>query len=104
MNIEAKKVAERFRAAAVTLDEAVLKEIAELTDGNNHTEANILGAKTLKATKLVKKLELVLKLQDLEGHLPTGLSEYRYGLHKELQATAKKVLSPEDAGRFIGSF
>ena len=104
MTNQAKKVVERFRTAAVTLDEAVLKEIAELTDINNHTEASLLGAKALKATKLVKKLELVLKLQDLEGHLPMGLSEYRTRLNKELMEAAKRALSPEDYERFHGSY
>jgi hypothetical protein len=101
---QAKKVAERFRAAAVALNEGTLKEIAELTDINNHTEALVFGAKAIKATKLVKRLELLLKLQDLEGHLPMALSQYRNGLADELMEAAKRALSPEDYEKFHGSY
>jgi hypothetical protein len=92
------------RTATVTISDDVFKEIAGLTDSNNHTEANLLGAKTLKATALVKKLELVSKLQDLERSMPHTLGQYRYGLHQQLMEVAKRSLSPEDFERFHGCF
>ncbi len=91
------------RMASVTLDEHTIEEVRRLTQGNNHTEANIAAAKAIGAKKLVKKLELVLKIQDLEGHTPVALGQYRYALHMELQALAKRALSVEQFEQLIGS-
>lgn len=85
-------------------DSDTVKEIAKLTDNNNHTEALIEGAKMVGATKLVKKLELVFKLQDLEGHMPVGLREYRDQLSKELDSLAKRDMSDEEFESFHGAF
>lgn len=80
------------------------ENIAKMTDRNLHTEAIIAGAKELKFTALVKKAELVLQLQKMEGHMPSGLGAYKGYLQKQLMDYAKQELSPEDYKAFQGSF
>ena len=77
--------------------------MAALTRVNHHTEAYILGAKILGLPTLVTKLEHVKCLQDLEGHLPKGLSDYRQTLYDGLIEQARAQLSAEDFAAFYGA-
>jgi hypothetical protein len=99
-------VASKLRELAVRVASGVfpIEKLKRLTDDNNHSEALILGAKSLGLSHVVKKLELVKALQDLEGHLPHGLSDYRYGLYNEVMKHAKQTLSPEEYEEFHGCF
>lgn len=78
--------------------------IAFLTDANNHNEAYIKGCELIGATALKEKFILVRNLCELEGCLPYGLSEYRYGLYKEMKAIAKNVLTEDEYAEFYGAF
>lgn len=100
-----------FRGALSSLAEgrskfngSVVSAIAEMTDRNDHTEALIAGARMLGYKHIVDKLEMVKKLQSLEGHLPHPLSTYRYDLYKQLMERAKKDLTPDQYKRFYGAY
>ena len=73
-----------------------IREIARLTENNQHTEALILGAQMLEYKHLLKKLQLVGELHRLEGHMPTGLGKYRDTLYNHLMDYARDIL-PEAA-------
>lgn len=92
------------RTAAAKFNPATIQEIAEYTDNNNVVKALVAGAKMLGLTPMVKKLELVGKIQELEGHLPSGLKQYREGLYDELMSEAKKLLEADEYKQFYGSY
>jgi len=85
-------------------DPGIVAKIKRLTNSNNHTEANLLGAQMLGATALVKKLQLVVQLQDLEGYMPEGLNKYRYTLYQEMMDLAKRQFSDAEYQQFYSSF
>jgi hypothetical protein len=80
-------------------DARTVAKIARLTDINNHTEAIILGAKMLGYTKLVRVLEHVLAIQELENHLPQALGEYRLDLEHAFMDQAKRDLTLQQYAR-----
>jgi hypothetical protein len=92
------------RTAAAHFSPDTVKEIARYTDNNDVVKALVTGAKMLGLTQMVKKLELVGKIQELEGHLPSGLKQYREGLYDELMAEAKRVLGDAEYKQFYGSY
>lgn len=73
----------------------LIKKIAGMTDGNDHTGARVLIASSvLKNKKLVKIFEAIEKIQDLEGHMPHNLNKYAYEKYQEMMKLAKKQLEP----------
>lgn len=72
-----------------------VSQIKDMTARNMLTEALIKGAQMLGYMTLVKKLTHVKGIQDLEGHLPHFIDKYRYELHNQFFAAAKRDLSPE---------
>ncbi len=92
------------RTAASNFNPATVKAIARMTDGNDHVVALVTGAQMLGLKELEKKLVLLGKLQDLEGHLPTGLKTYKDSLYDVLMAEAKKLLGPDEYKQFYGSY
>ena len=92
------------RTAAGKFDLDTVQQIKQLTRGNNHTEALLEGAKMLGLTLLVKKITLVVKLQDLEGYMPQPLGLYRNGLYDAMMEQAKRTLKPEEFEQFHSSF
>jgi hypothetical protein len=81
-----------------------IHQISEMTARNDHTAAYVAGAKALGAKELAKKLDLVRQLVDLEGCLPSKLSDYRHGLYEQLMAFAKQELSAKDFDQFYRAF
>lgn len=67
-----------------------LDEIADLTDSNAHGEAILLIADYFGYSKYIEILEHILAVQDLEGHLPKGLGDYRYEVMKEILNLIKR--------------
>lgn len=92
------------RTAASSFNPATIRTIATLTDRNDVVTALMTGAKMLGLKEMEKKLDLVRKLQELEGHLPTGLKTYRDGLYDLLMVEAKKVLSDVEYKQFYGAY
>jgi len=88
------------RIAASKLNPATLRSIARMTDNNQHGKALVTGAKMLGFEELSKKFTLISELQEMEGHLPTGLREYQYSLYQALMDAAKGVLSAEEYEQF----
>lgn len=79
-------------------------KIAKMTDYNDHAGAILAGAELLGSKDIAARIKLVSKLHDLEGSIPSSLIDYRYSLHKELKALAKKKLSSDDYDQFCGAF
>lgn len=92
------------RTAAARFSPETVKQIARYTDENDVVKALVTGAEMLGLTPMAKKLELVGKIQKLEGHLPSGLKQYRDGLYDELMAEAKKLLGDVEYKQFYGSY
>lgn len=92
------------RTAAAKFNPATIKTIAKLTDENQVVKALVTGAKMLGLTDMAKKVELVGQIQALEGHLPTGLKQYRDSLYDLLMAEAKKLLNEDEYRQFYGAY
>ncbi len=99
-----RKFRTELRGPGLQSDERVLDEIRELVSENDHLNAYILGAESVAADGVVKKLQLVRKLRDLEGHLPRALSDYAYSLYKEMLEHAKQALDERDYRVFYSAF
>jgi hypothetical protein len=91
-------------AASSRFNPETIRSIAKMTDENDVVGALVAGAKMLVLKGLEKKLVLVGKLQELEGHLPSGLKTYRDNLYDALMAEAKKLLSDEEYKKFYGAY
>lgn len=63
---------------------AFLKEVAELTKSNNHSEARLLIAKYFKFTKYVKIFTAINLLHELDGSMELDLQKYRESKLKEM--------------------
>lgn len=101
---EVAEISKLIKSAAVKNFEKTVKEIAELTEGNNHTEAIVLGAELLGATKYVKIAKLINQIIGLEGHSPSDLSKYSHSIYEEVVKLAKQKLSPEEYELFYRAF
>jgi len=91
-------------AASSRFNPEVVRNIAKMTDENDHMGALVAGAKMLVLKGLEKKLTLVGQLQALEGHIPSGLKAYRDSLYDTLMAEAKRLLSDEEYKKFYGAY
>lgn len=71
----------------------LIKKVASMTDGNDHTGARILIASSvLKNKKLVKIFKAIEDIQNLEGHLPNSLGKYSSEKTDEMMKLAKREL------------
>jgi len=78
--------------------------IAKMTDYNDHGGAIFAGANLIGAKSIAKRVELVMKIHEIEGGMPYDLMKYRTSLYKELMGLAKKKLSKDDFEKFHGAF
>ena len=73
----------------------LIKKVAGMTDGNDHTGTRILIASSvLKNKKLVKIFEAIEEIQNVEGHLPNSLGKYSSEKTDEMMKLAKRELEP----------
>lgn len=72
---------------------AILKKIQKMTDNNEHGEARILCAKTMKDKKLESAYAGVQAIADYYGHLPSELGKIRYEIDKKMWAKLKSSYS-----------
>jgi hypothetical protein len=87
----------RKKAVTVSVTESQIKQIAKMTDRNDHVGALVFAAeKVLKDKKLVAAIEAVGELHNFYGHMPTSLGEVKHDLYKTTMARLKRQLSPED--------
>jgi ATP phosphoribosyltransferase regulatory subunit HisZ len=73
-----------------------MKKIKKMVDQNYHTEVVVEKAKLLGYTKYGKVLDLVMKIQAIEGYSPDGIANYVRYISKELDDYAKMHLSKSD--------
>ena len=85
-----------------------IKNIAELTDENNHTEAIIQGLQFLGNDNLIKNLvKDALKIKnthEADGHLTSAMSQKRKVVYDKMMSIAKKRLSSSQFKLFYGAF
>lgn len=83
---------------------ASLKNIQELTDYNDHTQAYIEGSKLIGNEKLAKKFELFSQIRDLDGGLDSSSSVFQNALYNQMMDHAQTVLDDDQFTQFYGSF
>lgn len=74
--------------------ESKIDEIAVLIDNNQHYEALQQISLLIGHKELAEKFKLVQQLQDLEGHLPEHLANYRADLRRQMISSAKTLCTP----------
>lgn len=70
--------------------EAAGKKIAKHTADNNNTKGYAIAAEIAGATKIVKILENIDKIQKLEGHMPHDLMNYRNSLYQQINEYGRR--------------
>tara|TARA_R100000664_G_C2652838_1_gene72662 strand:- start:230 stop:541 length:312 start_codon:yes stop_codon:yes gene_type:complete len=66
------------------LDSKYVKQVAQMTDRNNHTEARLLLSKMMKNKKLERFYKAMLELNDILGGYPPPLSKVMSEMDKDL--------------------
>jgi hypothetical protein len=61
-----------------------VKQVAQMTDRNNHTEARLLLSKMMKNKKLERFYKAMLELNDVLGGYPPPLSKVMSEMDKDL--------------------
>lgn len=86
------------------LSRRTLRELRALTQQNAHTEAYLLGARTLGLTDLVATLDFINRECERAGELLQSLSEPRYKAYSQMLAEARKLLTEEQYNQFYRCF
>ena len=103
-----KKIGQRLGEEKV--DEAMkiapqaFKQLAKLTDNNDHNRAVMEGFKLFKNKKMAKATQGLMDMHDAFGHMPQEMLKVRDMMYQILFDEAKKKLSPEDFKKFNSSF
>lgn len=89
--------------------ENVCTQLAVMTEFNDHLGAYIfgtayLGSLGLPVENLLKKLQLLSELVELEGQLAPGLSDYQYSLYTQMKTIAETLLNKESFESFYDCF
>lgn len=64
--------------------------VAKLTDRNEHTKSLMHIAKVMGDRKAIKKLELIYKMHNEYGHMPSGLKSLRDEIFDDLKKEMMK--------------
>ena len=72
------------------LDQKYVKQVAQMTDRNNHTEARRDLASHMKNLKFQHIYQSINMIQNKEGHIPTNLRKYRDEVDKKFFALVKR--------------
>ena len=87
--------------AAPKVDDRILKQVAKLTDANDHTGARILLAtKVLKNRKIASIYDHIGEISSLMGYLPSELDTLRYYVDKNM---LKKALNQKGLEAYWGA-
>ena len=85
-----------------------VKEIAEMTDNNDHGGALRLGISMLTSESvrdyLNGQLDTVESDHEYKGYLTPEMSSKRYEIYNEFKATAIQDFSHEDYNKLYGAF
>jgi len=97
---------ELTREAAGDVSDKDIDEIADLTDGNDHTGALlVLYEKVLKNRKAANALKAIIVLQDYFGHLPGEISKLRdKEFYEPAMKAVKSKFDADTAERIHGAF
>lgn len=75
--------------------EDLIEVVADLTDSNDHTNAYATIANFFGFKALAKLFGLIMDIQEIEGHTPSKVSEYRYELYQLLMTSIKREAGKE---------
>lgn len=70
--------------------EKVGKQIAKLTDNNDHTSALLLAAEVFGSTKYINIMKAIQTIHNEERSIPEGIRIYRESIRKQLDSYGKK--------------
>lgn len=84
--------------------EKAIKEIQKNTDENDHTEAILVLAKFLKDNKSIKILDAINDIHEMEGNMPSGISQYRTEILNRLLTNVKNKYDTNTYMRVSSSF
>tara|TARA_B100001173_G_C15873195_1_gene498201 strand:+ start:197 stop:790 length:594 start_codon:yes stop_codon:yes gene_type:complete len=84
---------EQEMSEAKELDPKVIDKIAQMTDRNDHNASIILLARMMKEMKVVKMMELLVKMHKENGSMTSDMMAIRKGMYDELMKKAKRQYS-----------
>tara|TARA_R110002012_G_scaffold103959_1_gene244035 strand:+ start:7847 stop:8440 length:594 start_codon:yes stop_codon:yes gene_type:complete len=84
---------EQEMSEAKELDPKVIDKIAQMTDRNDHNASIILLARMMKEKKVIKMMELLVKMHKENGSMTSDMMAIRKGMYDELMKKAKRQYS-----------
>lgn len=84
--------------------QAAIKNIADLTDDNDHNGAVMALAKMMGDKSSTVEMEKIQKYHNSKGHMPQSLIKYRSSILNNLLVQAKKKYGDKVAKQLHGSF
>lgn len=98
------KIKELLKEGESSIDPKVLKNIARMTDNNNHGGAIVAGCLMLGLDDLAKEAKKICREHENTGYLTMELSTKRHKVYQQMMDHAKKTLSDADYKKFYGSY
>jgi translation elongation factor EF-G len=83
---------------------ATTKDIADLTDNNDHNGAVMALAKMMGDKSSIAEMEKIQRYHELKGHMPQSLTKYRSSILNNLLVQAKKKYGDKVAKQLHSSF
>jgi hypothetical protein len=84
--------------------QTAIKNIADLTDNNDHNGAVMALAKMMGDKSSTVEMEKIQKYHELKGHMPQSLTKYRSSILNNLLVQAKKKYGDKVAKQLHSSF
>jgi hypothetical protein len=84
--------------------QTTIKNIADLTDNNDHNGAVMALAKMMGDKSSIAEMEKIQRYHNSKGHMPQSLIKYRSSILNNLLAQAKKKYGDKFAKQLHGSF
>ena len=83
---------------------ATIKDIADLTDNNDHNGAVMALAKMMGDKSSTAEMQKIQKYHNSKGHMPQSLTKYRSSILNNLLVQAKKKYGDKVAKQLHSSF
>ena len=84
--------------------QTTIKNIADLTDNNDHNGAVMALAKMMGDKSSTAEMEKIQRYHELKGHMPQSLTKYRSSILNNLLVQAKKKYGDKVAKQLHSSF
>ena len=84
--------------------QTAIKNIADLTDNNDHNGAVMALAKMMNDKSSTAEMEKIQRYHELKGHMPQSLTKYRSSILNNLLVQAKKKYGDKVAKQLHSSF